>query len=131
MVYISENGRFCGMLPLACVLSAYGAHHAALTVIHSDRATCLAPELTRAVRDADQIMPDDLDTREQCDNYALAAIVLQSMVQASSSSMQETLGEKYLPEAPADFLRRALHSEPEWRIQDEQCLQHQWLLAAK
>merc|ERR1711879_1033887 len=130
MVYISANGNFCGILPLGCVLSAYGAHRTALTVIHGNRAKCLAPELTRAVCEADHIAPDDLDTNEQCDSYALAAIVLQSMVQASPSTMHEISAEGALPEAPADFLRRALHSEPEWRIQDEQCLQHRWLLAA-
>merc|ERR1711972_845962 len=33
---------FCGILPLGCVLSAYGAHRTALTVIHGNRAKCLA-----------------------------------------------------------------------------------------
>merc|ERR1712217_344943 len=43
MVYISGSGKLCGILPLGCVLSAYGAHRTALTVIHGNRATCLAP----------------------------------------------------------------------------------------
>merc|ERR1712185_664695 len=97
MVYVRSDGRLCGLLPLSCVLTNYGAQRASLSiiqVIQGRDANCLPPELlirSTAISSLQQPVVQDPVASFSSDSYVIVAIVLQALLQTAPSSINSEL----------------------------------------
>jgi len=133
MVYISnESGReqLCGVLPISCVLTTHGAQRATLSVMRSSAAAAdrLDPQLRNAVTSAEDVLFDEFGANAQWDNYVIAAIVLQALTGADPRNVKDAYVQRDLTGSSSDFLCKALHWEPEWRLSGDKAFAHPWLV---
>jgi len=126
MVYVDEDCRVTSLLPLGCVLTSHGVQCAIAGIVFGNRMEHLAPELLTKADGVDQIL-DCSDSCLQWDNFVVAAIVLQALLLAEPASVNRACVRQALSDASGDFLCKALHWEPQWRLCGEKALAHPWL----
>merc|ERR1719183_2467844 len=121
MIFIGSDDRLCSLLPLSCVLTANGAQCALLNIMRGSAGLRLAPELGGGVG-----IYNELRSSHTWDDYVLAAIILEALVNTTPAFV-DGHGIEALSLIAGDFLRKALHWEPRWRLSSRGSLAHPWL----
>jgi len=126
MVYVDGDCRVTGLLPVGCILSSHGVQRAITGIVSGKCAEHLAPELLEKA-DFVHHTHDCPAVCLQWDNFVVAAIVLQALLLAEPASVNRACVRQALSDASGDFLCKALHWEPQWRLCGEKALAHPWL----
>mmetsp|Transcript_121749 Transcript_121749/g.191072 ORF Transcript_121749/g.191072 Transcript_121749/m.191072 type:complete len:377 (-) Transcript_121749:42-1172(-) len=124
MVFLNEQRELMKFVPLGCLLSYSGAKAATYQAVESGADWALAPEVKRAVLTNDRSLEQDMDIAIITDAYAVSVLALRALGQRRVDDKGIEID---IPDLAHDMLKKALHSDPEWRLSAEAALSHPWI----